>query len=72
VIFTATSILYAEIKLHSDTNQIITTPIDPNIDPNNQGIEPTRWTNNRNFVEAEFEFHAKYTEKDQDKSRAIL
>jgi hypothetical protein len=42
-----TSILYAEIKLHSDTNQIITTPIDPNIDPNNQGIEPTRWTNNR-------------------------
>jgi hypothetical protein len=36
-----TSILYAEIKLHSDTNQIITTPIDPNIDPNNQGIEPT-------------------------------
>jgi len=56
-----TSILYAEIKLHSDTNQIITTPIDPNIDPNNPGIEPTRWTNNRNFEEAEFEFHAKYT-----------
>jgi hypothetical protein len=52
-----TSILYAEIKLHSDTNQIITTPIDPN----NPGIEPTRWTNNRNFVKAEFEFQAKYT-----------
>ena len=52
-----TSILYAEIKLHSDTNQIITTPINPN----NPGIEPTRWTNNRNFEEAEFEFYAKYT-----------
>jgi hypothetical protein len=49
--------LYAEIKLHSDTNQIITTPINTN----NPGIEPTRWTNNRNFEEAEFEFHAKYT-----------
>lgn len=51
-----TSLLYAEIKLHTLTNTILTTPVDPN-DP---GSEPIKWTNNRNFSEAEIEFHAKY------------
>ncbi|XP_052095904.1 uncharacterized protein LOC127731085 [Mytilus californianus] len=51
-----TSVLYAEIKLHTATNEILTTPKDPN-DPGN---EPTKWTNNKNFGEAEVEIRAKY------------
>ncbi|CAC5401970.1 unnamed protein product [Mytilus coruscus] len=51
-----TSLLYAEIKLHTFTNEILTTPHDPN-DP---GSEPIKWTNNKNFSEAEVEFRAKY------------
>lgn len=48
--------LYAEIKLHTSTNEILTTPKDPN-DP---GSEPTKWTNNKHFGEAEIEIRAKY------------
>ncbi|XP_071153805.1 uncharacterized protein [Mytilus edulis] len=51
-----TSVLYAEIKLHTSTNEILTTPKDPN-DP---GSEPTKWTNNKHFGEAEIEIRAKY------------
>ena len=51
-----TSILYAEIKLHNPSNEIVTTPLDPN----EPGYEPTRFTNKDSLNEAEMEFHGKF------------
>ena len=51
-----TSILYAEIKLHNPSNEIITTPSDPN-DP---GPQPIRFTNKDNLNAAEIEMRAKF------------
>ena len=51
-----TSILYAEIKLHNPSNEIVTTPLDPN----EPGHEPTRFTNIDSFNEADMEFHGKF------------
>ena len=51
-----TSILYAEIKLHNPSNEIVTTPLDPN----EPGHEPTRFTNKDSLNEAEMEFHGKF------------
>ena len=51
-----TSILYAEIKLHNPSNEIVTTPLDPN----EPGHEPTRFTNIDSLNEADMEFHGKF------------
>jgi hypothetical protein len=51
-----TSILYAEIKLHNPSYEIVTTPLDPN----ELGPEPTRFTNIDSLNEADMEFHGKF------------
>ena len=51
-----TSILYAEIKLHNPSYEIVTTPLDPN----EPGYEPTRFTNKDSLNKAEMEFHGKF------------
>ena len=51
-----TSILYVEIKLHNPSNEIVTTPSDPN-DP---GPQPIRFTNKDSLNAAEIEMRAKF------------
>ena len=51
-----TSILYAKIKLHNPSHEIVTTPTDPS----ETGPQPIRFTNKGDLNKAEIEFHAKF------------